>query len=470
MRKICKTAILAFLALGVFSSCRNGGSQFDVTRFGAAGDGRTNDAAAIQRAIDAAAQQGGTVVFPAGRTFLSGPLELKGHVEYRFEPGSVLLASPDEGLYTRSAFGDNRGEGMCWIWAQDAEDISITGTGRIDGNGVAFMADEIEDSFNLKPLVDNFDPRPHVLTLYRVRGLRIRDVTFANSAYWTVHLGGCYDVVIDGVTIANNLKIRNGDGIDIDHSRKVRITDCFIESGDDSICLKNRRELSEYGPCEDIVVQNCVMESRSCAVKFGSENVDRIANVLIDNCVIRGGNRALGIQNRDEGTITGVVFSNILIGTRFYSDTWWGKAEPIYVTAFPRKNAKNKDGNWRFPKGATTGSCGEVSDIVFRDIQCDCENGVFVSGDVMDKVHDITFENVNVHFRKVSGYEGGIYDRRPCNVEEFIHDDTYGFYIDNASNINIIDCSVSSREPSILHYGGALKQQRAKNVMVRNLR
>ena len=440
-----------------------------VTRFGAKGDGVTNDAAAIQKAIDLATEKGGVVVFPSGKTFLSGPIELKSHVEYHFEPGSVLLADPDESLYTRSAFGENRGEGMCWIWAQDAEGISITGTGRIDGNGVAFMAEELDDSYDLKPLVDDFDPRPHVMTLYGVKGLRIHDVTVANSAYWTIHLGGCYDVVIDGITIANNLKIRNGDGIDIDHSRKVRIANCFIESGDDSICLKNRRELSAYGACEDIVIQNCVMESRSCAVKFGSENVDRIANVLIDNCIIRGGNRALGIQNRDEGTITNVVFSNILIGTRFYSDTWWGKAEPIYVTAFPRKNAKNKDGNWRFPPGATVCSCGEVSDIVFRDIRSVCENGVFVSGDTIDKVHDITFERVDLHFVRQSEYEGGIYDRRPCNVEEFIHDDTYGFYLDNASRISILDCSVESREPAILHYGGPIKQQRTREVTVRNL-
>lgn len=443
---------------------------YDVTRFGAKGDGVTNDATAIQKAIDLATEKGGVVVFPSGKTFLSGPIELKSHVEYRFEPGSVLLADPDESLYTRSAFGENCGEGMCWIWAQDAEGISITGTGRIDGNGVAFMAEELDDSYDLKPLVDDFDPRPHVMTLYGVKGLRIHDVTVANSAYWTIHLGGCYDVVIDGITIANNLKIRNGDGIDIDHSRKVRIANCFIESGDDSICLKNRRELSAYGACEDIVIQNCVMESRSCAVKFGSENVDRITNVLIDNCIIRGGNRALGIQNRDEGTITNVVFSNILIGTRYYSDTWWGKAEPIYVTAFPRKNAKNKDGNWRFPPGATVGSCGEVSDIVFRDIRSVCENGVFVSGDTIDKVHDITFERVDLHFVRQSEYEGGIYDRRPCNVEEFIHDDTYGFYLDNASRISILDCNVESREPAILHYGGPIKQQRTREVTVRNLR
>lgn len=466
MKKFFYTLCSAALLLSCGQSQEN---AFVVTQFGAKGDGTTDDAAAIQQAIDKATEQGGTVIFPSGKTFLAGPIELKSNVEYRFEPGSVLLANPDESLYTRSAFGENRGEGMCWLWAQEAENISICGTGRIDGNGVAFMADEMEDSYNLKPLENNFDPRPHLMTLYGVKGLRMRDVTLANSAYWTVHLGGCYDVVIDGITIANNLKIRNGDGIDIDHSRKVRIANCFIESGDDSICLKNRRELSAYGACEDIVVQNCIMESRSCAVKFGSENVDRIANVLIDNCIIRGGNRALGIQNRDEGTITNVVFSNILIGTRFYSDTWWGKAEPIYVTAFPRKNAKHKDGNWRFPKGATVGSCGEVRDIVFRDIVCDCENGVFVSGDTMDKVHDITFERVNVRFRRQTEYEGGIYDRRPCNVEEFIHDDTYGFYLDNTSRINIVDCTVESRQPAIKHFGGALKQQRTREVKVRNL-
>ncbi len=460
---ICMLAALAVL------SCGQRAQEYDVTRFGARGDGVTDDAPAIQKAIDKAAETGGTVVFPSGRTFLAGPLELKGGVEYRFQPGTVLLASPDESLYTRSAFGDNRGEGMCWLWAQDARDISITGTGRIDGNGVAFMGEELEDSYDLKPLVDNFDPRPHLMTLYGVQGLRIRDVTLANSAYWTVHLGGCYDVVIDGVTIANKLKIRNGDGIDIDHSRKVRISNCFIESGDDSICLKNRRELSAYGPCEDIVVQNCIMESRSCAVKFGSENVDSIAHVLIDNCIIKGGNRALGIQNRDEGTISHVVFSNITLATRFYSDTWWGKAEPIYVTAFPRKDAKNKDGNWRFPPGATQGSCGEVSDIVFRNIRCEGENGIFVSGDVPGKVHDITFQAVDVCFRRQSEYEGGLYDRRPCNVDEFVYDDTYGFYLDQASRIRIIDCRVESRQPAILHYGGAIKQLRTQEVTVQNL-
>ena len=87
----------------------------------------------------------------------------------------------------------------------------------------------------------------------------IRDITIRNSAYWTIHLIGCYDALIDGISLLNNLKIRNGDGIDVDHSKKVRIANCFIESGDDCICLKNRREFEEYGSCEDIVVTNCCL-------------------------------------------------------------------------------------------------------------------------------------------------------------------------------------------------------------------
>ena len=121
-------------------------------------------------------------------------------------------------------------------------------------------------------------------------------MTIRNSAYWTVHLIGCNDVSIDGISILNNLKIRNGDGIDVDHSKNVRIANCHIESGDDCICLKNRREFEEYGSCEDIVVTNCTMVSRSCAFKIGSENMDKINNVLFNNCIIKNSNRGIGIQ------------------------------------------------------------------------------------------------------------------------------------------------------------------------------
>ena len=414
------TKFIYILFLLVLSLSSYAQRIYNVVDYGAVGNKIADDAKAIQQAIDeCSANGGGTVLLPANHTFMSGPLCLKSNVDLHLEATAVLLANPDEGIYKLSAFGENRGEGMMWIYANGADNISITGKGTIHGNGIAFMGKELDDSYELKP-VTTFDPRPHVLTLTDVKNLTIRDITIRDGAYWTVHLIGCDGAVIDGINLLNNLKIRNGDGIDLDHSRNVRISNCHITSGDDCICLKNRREFEQYGPCHDITVTNCVMTSRSCAIKIGSENMDSIYNVVFDNCVITRSNRGLGIQNRDEGTVTDVMFSNIIMDCQLWSDVWWGKAEPIYVTSYPRANGNHKDANWRFPKGEMVGRCGEVSRIYFNNIVANSENGCFVGGDVEGKVNNVHFSNVRLVRKKVTAYEGGAIDLRPCRDTQFM--------------------------------------------------
>lgn len=451
--------ILMVLAM---AGCKE--TNYNVTNFGARGDGKTDDDAAIQKAIDRCSENGGgTVIFPSSKTFMAGPLHLRSNVCLHFEPNSRLLANPDESVYTESAFGENRGEGMMWLSAKDVENISITGTGTIDGNGVAFMGAELDDSYELKPVTD-FDPRPHVLTLVNARKVNISDVTVCNSAYWTIHLVGCYDVAISHISLLNNLKIRNGDGIDVDHSRKVRITGCFIESGDDCICLKNRREFEEYGPCRDIVVTNCVMTSRSCAVKIGSENMDSINRVLFDNCIITDSNRGIGIQNRDEGTVTDVTFANMTVDCHLYSDVWWGKSEPIYITSYPRAVGNHKDAGWRFPKGATEGACGEVSDIRFYNITCRTENGIFLGCDTPGKVRDLTFDNVTLRLDRRTAYEGGVYDRRPCVGDGFVAAAVYGIYADNVADVRVRDFRVVSDGFPAERYAGLYHWENCSDV------
>ena len=454
MKKHILTIVLLLATMALTAQ-----NVYNVLDFGARGDGTTDDAQALQQAIDkCSADGGGRVLLPRMHTFLSGPVELKSNVELHIESTATLLCNPDESIYTLSAFKDNRGEGMMWLWAKDARNLSITGRGTINGNGPRFMGMELSDSYELKELRVNSqlieDPRPHVLTLIGCDNLLLRDVTICDGAYWTVHLIGCNVANIDGINLLNNLKIRNGDGIDIDHSKNVRIANCHITSGDDCICLKNRREWQEYGACHDIVVTNCTLASRSCAIKVGSENMDNIYNVLVNNCIITGSNRGIGIQNRDEGTVTDVTFSNIMMDLQLWSDVWWGKAEPIYVTSYPRADGNHKDANWRFPKGETQGRCGAVSRITFTNIQATSENGCFIGGDTPDKVSDITLQNVTLNLRRQTTYANGIYDKRPCKGEQFVTGRVYGVYIEEATGTTIEGLTVNNY---LANYEGKVK-------------
>lgn len=122
--------------------------DYVVTEFGAVGDGVTDNTSALQATIDkCSADSGGRVIFPSGGKFLSGPLEMKSYVNLYLEPNSVLFANPDESVYRLSAFGVNEGEGMMWLWGKDIENFSISGTGKIDGNAIAFMGAELDDSY-----------------------------------------------------------------------------------------------------------------------------------------------------------------------------------------------------------------------------------------------------------------------------------------------------------------------------------
>ena len=103
--------LCSILLLGACGTPKTGGTIYNIMDYGAKGDGVTDDAAAIQAAIDQCSKSGGgTVLVPAGRTFMCSPFHLASFVELHLEPNSCLLANPDEAAYTLSAFRDNRGE------------------------------------------------------------------------------------------------------------------------------------------------------------------------------------------------------------------------------------------------------------------------------------------------------------------------------------------------------------------------
>ena len=132
MKTVCGT-ILA--AVGLTFSAH---SAFDVRDFGATGDGTTMDTASIQSAIDKCGESGGGRVVLANGTFLSGSIRLRTGVELHIDGTARLLASPDiadfpEWKDVKHVKSENlpRGRNACFIFADEAERISITGDGVI---------------------------------------------------------------------------------------------------------------------------------------------------------------------------------------------------------------------------------------------------------------------------------------------------------------------------------------------------
>ena len=440
---------------------------YSIVQFGAVGDGETANTKAIQAAIDACHQAGGgSVVVPAGGVYVSGTLQLRSFVDLHLENGAVLLAAGDQESY--------RGQFGALVESCDTEYVSITGRGVIDAQGKRFMEKDL--GYVYQPRKGHF--RPRLMGLVRSHHLTIRDVTLRDSASWTLHLVGCDDVLISGVRILNDLKLPNCDGIDPDHCRNVRISDCHIEAGDDCIVLKNTRGHAECGPTENITVTGCTLVSTSAAIKIGTEGVNDFRNLVFDSCVIQRSSRGLAIQVRDQGNVENVVFSNMVVETRLFEDHWWGKAEPIYVTAIHRFAAES---DFQPPEWNPTGALGRVRHVRFSNILCRSENGVFVAGSSDAPVEDVTFDNVRVEVDKWTKWPGGIHDRRPCDAlgpafrdpsldPGLTRHDTSGFYLEQARDITLHNCQVlwgESRQP---YWGKAIEQNGVQGIEIEGFR
>ena len=421
-----------------------------VSDFGAKGDGRSDDSAAIQKAVDAcAASGGGRVVLPSGRVFVCGPVQLRSNIELHLEHASRLKAIPGRSLYTQETMAILGGDGRKWLHADRADNIAITGGGTIDGSGVAFMKEELPAIFRTDA------DRPFMLHLEACRRISLRDVTFEDAPFWTVHLAGCEDVAIDGIRILDNVKIANSDGIDIHRCRNVRVSGCTIIAGDDGICLKSERGYEALGDCEDIVVTGCTIRSTSCAIKIGSGTAGAIRRVVVSGCSVFASHRGLGIQARDQGLVEDVLFSDITVQTRYEAACWWGDATPIYVTAMRRE------------EGAALGC---VRDVRFSNIRCRGENGVLIASEGPEHLHDVELEDVAVAIQPSAGRAAGRYDFRPCAARPaVIEGPTDGFHILRAAGVTLRKCSVAWPEPPQAYHRHAVYSHDAPKLCVEGL-
>ena len=388
--------------------------DFNVIDYNAVPDGITKCTGAIQAAIDDCSQKGGRVVFPAGK-YMSGSLRLRTGVELHLENGAELISSLDEADmidFSKDFEDDNEDtgwEGGCFLYACHERNITISGTGVIDGQGrEVFFDDEPEGSPKESPLnVRGY--RPRMSFLEDIQNLTIMDVTFKDSAFWTLHMAGCNGVRIENVKILNNKRGPNTDGIDPDCCKNVIIRGCDITSGDDCIVLKSTAPMyKKYGECENIVVNGCILKTNCTAIKIGTETYGAIHDVIVSDCVIRDSIRGIGIWSRDGGEIYNITAHHISGNTRNFADcqkrrtgvcNWWGEGEPIFISATKRADVD------RLP--------GKVHDVYIDHMIMKSEAPIIIAGEKYAPITNVDVRDIKVLFTDQSGRKGMTLDERP---------------------------------------------------------
>ena len=349
-----------YLALILVAGCASieRHNDYDITNFGAVGNGKTLTTSAIQKAIDACHQNGGgTVYFPPGN-YLSGSIYLKDKVSLKFASGALLQGSPNLGDYT--------GKNKCLIYGYGLRNVSITGEGIIDGNGHVFWD---------KALKALERPEPWIL-LDTVEHLTLSGLLFRNSPSHTLRVENAHDVTIDNVSMISSFRGPNTDGIDIVDSENFMISNCYISTGDDAICLKSQRDT-----VQNVVVTNCILESDDAAIKFGTGSRVATRYCSFVNNVIKRSRYGIALFMLDGGVFEHNNFSHLIIET----GSRWHHEYPVYIDIDKRKEASKY---------------GIVRDNTFSNLKMVSGGKVLIAGRPDHHISNLRFTNTTFYLKE----------------------------------------------------------------------
>jgi polygalacturonase len=457
---------IALSVAALAATCCLHAAVFDVTSFGAKGDGQTQNREAITKALDAAAAAGGgVVVFPPG-IWLTGSLRLRSNITLQLERGAVIEASADASTYDPPEpnqwdkfqdFGHSHFHNSL-IWGEGLENVAIMGGGRISGKALARG--------------ERGGGGDKAIALKLCHNVTLRDFSIANGGHFGILATG-----VDNLTIDNVLIDTNRDGIDIDSCRNVRISNSSINSpNDDAITLKGTHALGAARLSANITITNCLVsgfeigslldgsfkrtvqtapdrDGPTGRIKIGTESEGDFRNITISNIVFDT-SRGLAIESVDGSHIEDVAVSNITM--RNVSNA------PIFIRLGSRMRAPDSppvgsirrimisnvvadDADPRYGSIISGIPGHDVEDVTLRGLRL-----VYRGGLTLDNVAKQTSELVNPFFFRASGgvppreaYETPEREKEYPEPSMFGIIPAYGFFIRHAKGIQLEDIDLS---------------------------
>ena len=462
-------------------------NHYNVIDHGARGDGVTLETQFLQGIIDRCFEAGGGIIyFPPG-IYLTGTLFLKSCITIHLEGGAVLKASPNRSDYPLLGIWCE-GRDTAMLVARDQKDICICGQGVIDGNGDGFFElDQPGIEADLNPTLVRqgaaYMEKPHgvedgpvkvrvfdqgelrygtVALFINCERLTFRDFRLVGAPNWALHLAGCRYATITNLIVRNSLLFPNADCIDIANSQHVTITGCLLEAGDDGIAITPCADGYHLSASEHIVVSNCTIISRSCAIRVGY-GIEPLRNCIFSNLVIHSSNRGIGIFIRNGQVLENVLFSDIIIETRLHTG-WWGNGEPIHISAI---NGYTEDKN-----------LGTIRNIRFRNITARSENGILIYGADHPgnpfPIQDISFDGIKLEIvpGRLNDRYGGNIDLRPVDNETFkvFKSDLPGIYAKNVKGLEIRNCELTWVGEPASYFTNGLLCENCSSVDIDNLK
>jgi len=456
---------------------------YDVTTFGAKGDGQTLDTSAINRAIEtAAAAGGGTVQFPAG-TYLSVSIRLKSNITLYLDQGATILAAdPVAGKLSYDQpepnewdmyqdFGHSHWQNSL-IWGIELENVSIIGSGLINGKGLTrrsprprrpLQAGDTPTSLGgakpgvrpQSPLGEDAPPSEmnglgnKAIALKLCRNVLLRDFSILNGGHFALLATG-----VDNLTI-DNLKVdTNRDGFDIDACRNVRVSNCSVNSpNDDAIVLKSSYGLGFARATENVTVTNCFVSGYDIGslldgtykrnvkeapdhdgptgrVKLGTESNGGFKNIAISNIVFDHC-RGLALETVDGGLLEDVTISNITMRDVVNS--------PIFLRLGSRM---------RGPAGVPVGQLRRVNISNIIAYNADPRYASIIAGLPGHDIEDVKLTNIRIYYQGGGTKEQAAIKppERETNYPEpsmFGELPAYGFFLRHAKGIDLNNIEVN---------------------------